>query len=257
MKKKIFLIATICLCMLGLVACGNSDPTTKDYNGKSYDELKSTCQQMVSNLQSIPEENLSMYQELTDADIEEQVKYYQENGVADVDSIRQQLTLIKKWAEAVDEYGSFVDLGEFTITKSGKTLTAVQEMKFTERNVLLTYVYTYYNMEVDDITMDAVYTTGEKMGKAGLNTVMCIAIVFLVLILISLIISCFKFLTVFENRKAKKAEAVKEDAVVTQIEEREVAQADDGELIAVIAAAIAAAEGTSTDGFVVRSIKRR
>ena len=33
--------------------------------------------------------------------------------------------------------------------------------------------------------------------------------------------------------------------------------ADDGELVAVIAAAIAAAEGTTTDGFVVRSIKRR
>ena len=32
---------------------------------------------------------------------------------------------------------------------------------------------------------------------------------------------------------------------------------DDTELVAVIAAAIAAAEGTSTDGFVVRSIKRR
>ena len=31
---------------------------------------------------------------------------------------------------------------------------------------------------------------------------------------------------------------------------------DDGELIAVIAAAIAAAEGTTTDGFVVRSIKK-
>lgn len=32
---------------------------------------------------------------------------------------------------------------------------------------------------------------------------------------------------------------------------------DDAELVAVIAAAIAAAEGTTTDGFVVRSIKRR
>ena len=37
----------------------------------------------------------------------------------------------------------------------------------------------------------------------------------------------------------------------------EAAAADDSELIAVIAAAIAAAEGTSTDGFIVRSIKRR
>ena len=32
---------------------------------------------------------------------------------------------------------------------------------------------------------------------------------------------------------------------------------DDLELVAVIAAAIAAAEGTSTDSFVVRSIRRR
>ena len=36
----------------------------------------------------------------------------------------------------------------------------------------------------------------------------------------------------------------------------EAAEADDTELIAVIAAAIAAAEGTTTDGFVVRSIRK-
>ena len=37
----------------------------------------------------------------------------------------------------------------------------------------------------------------------------------------------------------------------------EVDETDDLELIAVISAAIAAAEETTTDGFVVRSIKRR
>ena len=42
-----------------------------------------------------------------------------------------------------------------------------------------------------------------------------------------------------------------------ELEEPEEELADDGELVAVIAAAIAAYEGsTSTDGFVVRSIKR-
>ena len=35
-----------------------------------------------------------------------------------------------------------------------------------------------------------------------------------------------------------------------------VPQQDDGELVAVIAAAIAAYEGTSTDSFVVRSIRK-
>ena len=49
------------------------------------------------------------------------------------------------------------------------------------------------------------------------------------------------------------------DAVVTQIEQREEQEqlTDDTELVAVIAAAIASYEGTSTSDFVVRSIRRR
>ena len=51
------------------------------------------------------------------------------------------------------------------------------------------------------------------------------------------------------------------DNAVTQIVEQETveeAEEDDCELVAVIAAAIAASEGAATtDGFVVRSIRRR
>ena len=47
------------------------------------------------------------------------------------------------------------------------------------------------------------------------------------------------------------------DNAVAQIVENETVQEDDLELIAVIAAAIAASEGAaSTDGYVVRSIRR-
>ena len=59
---------------------------------------------------------------------------------------------------------------------------------------------------------------------------------------------------------SKKKENVQEKAVdnaVAQIIENE-EQSDDLELVAVIAAAIAASEGAaSTDGYVVRSIRRR
>ena len=44
---------------------------------------------------------------------------------------------------------------------------------------------------------------------------------------------------------------------IETLEEQQMDAADDGELVAVIAAAIAAAEGASADGFVVRSIRRR
>ena len=87
------------------------------------------------------------------------------------------------------------------------------------------------------------------------------SIVFTVLICISLIISAFKIFPYLEAKKKEKAAAKAaqvETNVVTQIEEIEEQEyVDDTELVAVIAAAIAAYEGTSTDGFVVRSIRRR
>ena len=74
--------------------------------------------------------------------------------------------------------------------------------------------------------------------------------VFVVLILISLIISCFKVIPYLQNKKAN-AGAKKDvaDPVVEQIEQREETSqlTDDLELVAVISAAIAAAEGTSAD----------
>lgn len=238
MKKKIFLIAVLCLCMLGLTACSKTDPTTVDYNGYSYDDLQANCQGTVQTLVS-----------MTDEDKE----YYEEYGAETV------VNLIDRWDEAVEEYGNFVEFGEFEVTKTGKTLTAAQTIQMENRKVILTCVYTYYSMELEDITIDGVYSVGEKMSTALMNTLMGILIVFCVLILISLVIYCFNIFPYLEKKKAEKAATAvpEKDAVVTQIEAREEQQVDNGELIAVIAAAIAAAEGTSTDGFVVRSIRRR
>ena len=101
------------------------------------------------------------------------------------------------------------------------------------------------------------------MVKAALNTIIGIGTVFIVLILISFIISLFGYIPKiqawFENRKKK--EDVKEESIdntIAQIVEmEEVDAADDLELVAVIAAAIAASEGAaSTDGFVVRSVRK-
>ena len=237
MKKKLVLIAAMCFMLLGLAACGQTDPASVDYNGHSYEELQSNCQGTVQTLAYMSEEDKM---------------YYQQNGAETV------VNLINKWDDAVAEFGSFVDFGDFEITKSGKTLTAAQTLHMEKRDMILTYVYTYHSMEVEDITVDGVYSIGEKMSTALMNTVMGILVVFAVLIIICLLICCFNIFPYLEKKKAAKA-APKED-VVSQIEAREEQQAvetDDGELIAVIAAAIAASEGTSADGFVVRSIRRR
>ena len=59
------------------------------------------------------------------------------------------------------------------------------------------------------------------------------------------------------KKNAADATAANEDKVVEQIAQKEELVQDDLELVAVISAAIAAATGSYTDGFVVRSIKRR
>lgn len=102
--------------------------------------------------------------------------------------------------------------------------------------------------------------------RALLNVATGMIVVFAVLILISFIISLFKYISVIQNKlEARKANkdlvAGSADTVLSQIEEKEETEyvedlSDDLELVAVITAAIAASMGTSTDGFVVRSIRR-
>lgn len=101
------------------------------------------------------------------------------------------------------------------------------------------------------------------IGDAGINTLICLAVVFTVLIFISFLISLFKYIPKLEaalTKKDKKTELA-ENAVVNTVSQIEVKEeeeelSDDLELVAVITAAIAASAGTSTDGFVVRSIRR-
>lgn len=100
----------------------------------------------------------------------------------------------------------------------------------------------------------------EKMGEAGINTVIAISIVFLTLAFISAIIAIEgKIFTRINNKAAKKVvEAPTPAAVPETVEE----STDDEELVAVITAAIYEYEMQTTGavpvgGLRVRSIRRR
>ncbi|MCM1307640.1 MAG: OadG family protein [Butyrivibrio sp.] len=110
-------------------------------------------------------------------------------------------------------------------------------------------------------------TLGHKLADAGLNSLVCIAVVFCVLIFISLVISLFRFIPKAEQKIAMKKQAKKADSAIAseavdntvsrlEIREEELILADELELVAVISSAIAAASGASEDSFVVRSIKK-
>lgn len=239
MKKKIALLLSLCIMMLMLSACG-TDPTTVDYNGVTYAQLEEASANLIEALGQLTDEDKS---------------YIYQSGTSDL------VSMVERWDEVTSEFGAVRELGEFTVTKSGNTLTTDMIISLGERDVDFQLVYNYLTMAQTGVTIEPVYSLGEKMAKAGLNTVISIVVVFLVLILISLIIYCFNIFPYLEKkRKAKEqpsASAPAADQPVLQVQQPEEQYTDDTELIAVIAAAIAADTGTSTSDFVVRSIRRR
>lgn len=103
---------------------------------------------------------------------------------------------------------------------------------------------------------------GEVMNTALLNTVLGMGIVFIVLIFISLLISCFKIIPMIQKKleRKQKAEEIVEQSNVQAVEQvvEEENLVDDTELVAVITAAIMASMGSEVpaDGLVVRSIRK-
>ena len=97
------------------------------------------------------------------------------------------------------------------------------------------------------------------MKNAALNTLMGIGTVFVILAMLIFLISLFKYIpgSGAQQVKKKKEEAAAPAPAPVPVAAAPVQEeTDNSELIAVIAAAIVASEGTTTDGFVVRSIRK-
>lgn len=288
MKRKIACALSVIAMTTLLGACG-TDPTKVDYNGHSYSDLSQEIMMQAYYTGALADyKNQLLLNGQFDFAEEEKDVIIQQAGVSEYvfDSL-------EKWNDIQVEFGTdikiledsdpgkdatqeeYVALSEidptqfkpeqFTVTKSGETLTSDIIVRVGDRDVDYQLVYDYFTMDITGVTIEPVYSISEKMAKAGLNTVISLSIVFAVLILISLIISCFNIFPYLEKKKKEKMEAAAKltrEAVETAspaVEETvvETNVSDDSELIAVIAAAIAASEGTTTDGFVVRSINRR
>ena len=196
---------------------------------------------------------------LTDAIVQlkdEEIENYMSSGDDFTTSAMQ------SWQTSKDELGAKKDSnGETTVTFKDDQYTVTVPLKFEKAEANFVYVFDSQGTPTS-MSVDVQYGMGKTLQRAGLNTLMGIGTVFVMLIMISLIISLFNFIPRIQaafSKKGKKEEAKSTgiDNAVTQIAAQEEAEADDTELVAVIAAAIAASEGAaSTDGFVVRSIRK-
>ncbi len=255
MKKKLLICLAMLVCILGLTGCGQ-EMTENGFITK--DEAKTAAEMTAEQLSEL-QQTLAMYG-MSMTEFVEMSGGNPEEAALTIDAMNS-------WIDASEEFGSFIsvlsDETEVVITedkadvkvmiqgdriyKDNKQRKAVVEVVITEKGI-------------DSITVSPDYEMSELMTKAALNTVLGMGTVFAVLILISLLISCFNFIPKIQEKfRGKAAQLESAPAPVKAAEPAAVVEeTDDTELIAVIAAAIAASEGAvSADGYVVRSIIRR
>lgn len=252
--KKFLLILALAACVFGMTACGNATQKVSEdfpYTQEQVEEIA------IITLDSTNGSCVAGTIEIEAAQYEQQYP-----GIGDV-----LIELNTIWASSLEEIGEYAGVVEGSITYEGsaESFTVTCQVQGSERNaeVELYYSDTYLpRLAVPDTMMiSPYYTLGEKMEKAALNTLLGMGTVFCVLIIIMFVIMALGIIPKLEAAsKAKKAggktsEKAVDNTIKQIIENEELS--DDTELVAVIAAAIAASQGAAgTDGFVVRSIRR-
>lgn len=245
--KTIKKITSVCMAFLVMAALVIGSASMVFAADEIDDSVKST---LVTTAEGLTDTIIG----LADEDIEN----YMSSGDTFTTSAMQ------SWQSSKDELGAKKDNnGETTVTLKDDQYTVTVPVKFEKADANFVYVFESTGTPTS-MTVDVQYGMGKTLQRAGLNTLMGIGTVFVMLVLLSLLISLFRFIPNPEAKKAAEAKAAKaakeaEAAAIAAAAPAQTAEenlADDGELVAVIAAAIAAAEGTTTDGFVVRSIRK-
>ena len=278
MKRKVYLFLATILCFFTLTACGSE----KEAADAGYDETV---------VEQVAREAVEVWSSEATADVErvsteekaaeykqEILDTYEAMGMAISEeqekSIDEMIDVLKGWYSVQKEVGEFVSLEDkkavFSDADDAKFVNVKLEAKCEKgrmyvtvpviRKAALDSQQMQYNML--GLKLEEIKTMGQKMSKAGLNTLMGVGLVFVLLIVICLLISTFG---IFGKIGKKKEEPKKEAAAPVPVAAAAPAPVveeelvDDTELVAVITAAIMASMGDEVpaDGLVVRSIRRR
>lgn len=250
--KKLASLLFMALLVLGLTACGGSEKTVKTVIDSAYAEQMSEF--LVANITGMPAEQMQYY---VDMDAEDLQEILDQSGIPMEAAAFQDV--FNGYLNYADELGEYISIESNELKGDMEEASLATTVVFADHSAILNLIFDEDGV-VTTGSIDPIYSLGEILQKAGLNTIIGMGTVFVMLIFISFIIALLPKLTGLIESFGKKKEAPatpKAEAVqapATAAEEEELA--DDLELVAVISAAIAAYTGTSSDDFVVRSIRR-
>lgn len=261
--KKFVTILCMIACIFGLTACGGGEALT-EYEQQKVTNAQQLADEMVQYLfaQYMTDEETGSFDEYTG----EEVAYMLNSQYGIYVDGNAFISATESFRSAKDSMGKITGTNGSTAEIDGSQIIVEVNVTGEKKNGTAEVIFSNdMFLTLEAAAMNPSATTGDLIANAGLNTLIGMGTVFIVLILISLIISSFRLIPKIQESRAKKKapkeEATGIDNAVTQIVEQESIEedeTDDCELVAVIAAAIAASEGAvTTDGFVVRSVRRR
>lgn len=235
MKKLVSIIAVIG-CVFGLTACGSVESNTLEGTAISDNATEQYLitygETLVGEMDTIVRAGgASLYE---DEEVYGDAFDSYESSINDIGEIQD----VDNEQVVIDDEGNYVINIGIVGTEHGADVVITLDEE----------------AELTSISTNVRYSMGELLQQGALNTVLGMGTTFVVLILLALIIYCFRFINVFQQKKEKKAAAKKEaenpapkvesvNETATQEaepEEVEVPKEDEAQLIAVISAAIAA-----------------
>ena len=211
-----------------------------------YDQMKASVSATLEQLSAMTDDQLMDLIEGTDASA---------------------ASIAATWNGVREELGVFTGMEEQEIIEDGNIITIKSVANYdavpANTTVNVDYVFDTKKNTVS-LDWDIKYPMSKLIAEAGLNTLLGLGTVFIVLVFLSFVIGNIHWIPdIVEAMKKKKEPAPAAPAVRAQapevsapaaVEEEELV--GDEELVAVIAAAIAAYDQAPADGFVVRSIKK-
>ena len=235
--KKASAVCAVVACSVSLTAAGSTMVLAAEADETIQAQVVTIAEGLTTTI--IP---------LTDAEIENYLNSGDEFTIQAMES----------WTGSKEELGEFEELGTAEVDFTDNQYTVVVPAEFDEADAEFEYVFDNKGTP-ETLAVNVQYPLSVSLTRAGLNTLMGMGVVFAVLIFLSFVIYLLKFIPGLLEGKKEEDETEENTPVPVPAPAAPAVQAvsADQELVAVITAAIAAAEGkTSTDGYVVRSIRK-
>ena len=250
-KKKVLMVLCMAACLFSLTACGTAAKEASGMDPMISEGLQQQTVALLEQIVSIPADQMDLVIE--------------QNRDAGAEAVAAGL---EGYVGLLDELGAYQSVSTSAVKEIDDGYEITVNAVFEQRECSLIVGIDEDMVNITTMSFNPVYTVGENMTRAALNTVIGMGTVFIVLIFISWLIDCFKYISIFEQKMKKggaaapaapaptPAPAAPAPVALTTVA---AAGADEEEMeqLAIMTAIIEhTRRNASTDSLVVRPIKR-